>query len=169
MAEGLSNEQIAVYQAAFKLFDTDGDGLITADELGTVMKNLGQNPTDAELQDMMNEVDGDGNGAIDFREFLVVMETKVKDSDHAEEIKAAFKVFDRDGDGYISANELREVMETLGEKLNDDELEEMLREAQASSDTHSQAGRSRGAANGTATDNRLIDFSGFARMVNKKF
>jgi len=52
---------------------TDGDGTITTRELGTVMRSLGQNPTEAELQDMINEVDADGNGTIDFPEFLTMM------------------------------------------------------------------------------------------------
>ena len=53
---GLSTE----FKEAFSLFDKDGDGTITTKELGTVMRSLGQNPTEAELQDMINEVDADG-------------------------------------------------------------------------------------------------------------
>ncbi|MEQ9371598.1 MAG: EF-hand domain-containing protein [Coleofasciculus chthonoplastes F3-SA18-01] len=51
---------------AFRVFDEDGSGEISADELGAVMRSLGQNPTDAQLYDMMQEVDVDGSGAIDF-------------------------------------------------------------------------------------------------------
>uniref|UniRef100_A0A8C6D035 EF-hand domain-containing protein n=1 Tax=Moschus moschiferus TaxID=68415 RepID=A0A8C6D035_MOSMO len=57
MADQLTEEQIAEFKEAFSLFDKDGDGTITGKELGTVMRSLGQNPTEAELQDMINEVD----------------------------------------------------------------------------------------------------------------
>ena len=60
MADQLTEEQIAEFKEAFSLFDKDGDGTITTKELGTVMRSLGQNPTEAELQDMINEVDADG-------------------------------------------------------------------------------------------------------------
>merc|ERR1712066_812719 len=74
-----------------------GDGTITTKELGTVMRSLGQNPTEAELQDMINEVDADGNGTIDFPEFLSLMSRKMKDTDTEEELVEAFKVSDRSG------------------------------------------------------------------------
>eukprot|EP00887_Chlorella_sp_A99_P007274 scaffold2.g7274.t1 len=136
MAEAvqLTDEQVAEMKEAFALFDRDGDGTITTKELGTVMRSLGQNPTEAELQDMINEVDADGNGTIDFPEFLNLMARKMKDSDSEEELREAFKVFDKDGNGFISAAELRHVMTNLGEKLTDDEVDEMIREADADGD-----------------------------------
>ncbi|WFD06363.1 hypothetical protein MVES1_001708 [Malassezia vespertilionis] len=130
MAEHLTEE----FKEAFSLFDKDGDGSITTKELGTVMRSLGQNPTEAELQDMVNEIDADGDGTIDFPEFLTMMARKMKDTDSEEEIKEAFKVFDKDGNGFISAAELRHVMTNLGEKLSDQEVEEMIREADTDGD-----------------------------------
>ena len=168
-------EFIAEAKEAFSLFDKDGDGSITMYELGTVMRSLGallllhlrpfvlvlrstlldQNPTEAELRDMIDEVDVDGNGTIDFPEFLTMMRRKMRDSDSDEEIKEAFKVFDKDGNGYISPAELRYVMASLGtllllhlrplvlipripsrigEKLTDQEVDEMIREADSDGD-----------------------------------
>ena len=133
-ADQLTEEQIAEFKEAFSLFDKDGDGTITTKELGTVMRSLGQNPTEAELADMINEVDADGNGTIDFPEFLTMMARKMKDTDSEEEILEAFKVFDKDGNGFISAAELRHIMTNLGEKLTDEEVDEMLREADIDGD-----------------------------------
>ncbi|XP_073270438.1 calmodulin-7-like [Primulina huaijiensis] len=134
MAEQLTGDQISEFKEAFSLFDKDGDGCITTKELGTVMRSLGQNPTEAELQDMINEVDADGNGTIDFPEFLNLMARKMKDTDSEEELKEAFRVFDKDQNGFISAAELRHVMTNLGEKLTDEEVDEMIREADVDGD-----------------------------------
>merc|ERR1712139_371087 len=134
MADVLPVEQIAEFKEAFALFDKDSDGSITTSELGTVMRSLGQNPTEAELEDMINEVDVDGNGTIDFPEFLTLMARKMKDTDTEDEPKEAFRVFDKDSNGYISAEELRHVMTNLGEKLTEDEVDEMIREADIDGD-----------------------------------
>jgi len=134
MADQLTEDQISEFKEAFSLFDKDGDGTITTLELGTVMRSLGQNPTEAELQDMINEVDADGDNMIDFPEFLTMMARKMRDTDTEEEIKEAFKVFDKDGNGFISAAELRHVMTSLGEKLTDKEVDEMIREADVDGD-----------------------------------
>merc|ERR1712146_314179 len=130
----LSDEQIAEFKEAFLLFDKDGDGTITTKELGTVMRSLGQNPTEAELQDMINEVDADGNGTIDFPEFLGLMARKAKDTDTEEELIEAFKGFDRDGNGFISTAELHHLMTNMSEKLTDEEVDEMIREADVDGD-----------------------------------
>ena len=79
-----------------------------------MFRSLGQRPTEAELQDMITEVDADGNGVVDFPEFLTMMARSRLGGDSEEEIKEAFKVFDKDGDGYISAAELKHVMINLG-------------------------------------------------------
>uniref|UniRef100_A0A2K6FIX3 EF-hand calcium-binding domain-containing protein 11 n=1 Tax=Propithecus coquereli TaxID=379532 RepID=A0A2K6FIX3_PROCO len=72
-----------MFKEAFSLFDKDGDGTITTKELGTVMRSLGQNPTEAELQDMINEVDEmireadiDGDGQVNYEEFVQMMTAK---------------------------------------------------------------------------------------------
>ncbi|CAL9077108.1 calmodulin-like [Musa acuminata AAA Group] len=130
----LTDEQIIEFQEAFCLFDKDGDGCITLEELGTVIKSLGQDPSEEELQEMIREVDSDGNGTIEFGEFLNLMARKVKETNIEEELKEAFKVFDKDQNGFISATELRNVMINLGEKLTDEEVDQMIREADLDGD-----------------------------------
>ncbi len=119
---------------AFSLFDKDGDGTITTKELGTVMRSLGQNPTEADLQDMVNEMDVDRNGAIEFSEFLIMIVRKRADTDSEEELREAFKVFDKDGNGYISAAELKHVYTSIGEPMTDSEVEEVIREVDVDGD-----------------------------------
>ncbi|CAF4540760.1 unnamed protein product [Rotaria sp. Silwood2] len=133
-------DELFMPAAAANLLPTPEKQLPTTDNMKitvrTVMRSLGRNPTEAELQDMINEVDADvvfavllGNGTIDFPEFLTMMARKMKDTDSEEEIREAFRVFDKDGNGFISAAEFRYVMTNLGEKLTDEEVDEMIREA----------------------------------------
>uniref|UniRef100_V9LG86 Calmodulin like 3 n=1 Tax=Callorhinchus milii TaxID=7868 RepID=V9LG86_CALMI len=133
-ADQLTEEQIAEFKEIFSLFDKDGAGSITTKKLGTVMRSLGQNPTEAELEDMINDVDVDGSGTIDFPEFVAIMVRKMNDTDAEEEFREVFRLFDKDGNGYIGAAELRHVMANLGEKLTDEEIGEMIRAADIDGD-----------------------------------
>ena len=130
----LTEDQIFEFKEAFSLFDKDGDGNITLSELGAVMTTLGQHPTESEIQDMLNEVDSDGNGMIDFSEFLTMMARKMKDTDFEEEMRAAFLVFDTDRDGFITPKELTVAMKNLGENLSDKEILKMIKEADLDGD-----------------------------------
>jgi calmodulin len=87
MADQLTEEQIGEFREAFSLFDKDGDGTITTKDLSTVMRSFGQNPSEAELQDMIGEVDADGNGTIVFPAFLTVMARKMKNTDSEQDEK----------------------------------------------------------------------------------
>ncbi|KAJ1724025.1 hypothetical protein LPJ53_001662 [Coemansia erecta] len=130
----VSEERAAEYREAFSVFDTNGDGYITAEELGKAMRSLGYSPTEINLRDMINEVDRDGNGKVDFSEFLTLMARQTKNANEEDELREAFKVFDKDGNGFISREELRNVMTTLGEKLTQEEVTEMIREADVDGD-----------------------------------
>ncbi|KAF9347859.1 hypothetical protein BGX34_002842 [Mortierella sp. NVP85] len=134
MADQFSLQQICEFKEAFSQYDNNGDGTISSRELGTVMRSLGQNPTETELRDMVNDEDADGNGTVDFAEFLIMMARKMKDTDSEGEIKEAFKLFDRDCNGRITAAELCQVMAHLGEKLSDAEADKMIRESDADGD-----------------------------------
>ena len=83
---------------------------------------------------MINDVDADGNGVVDFPEFLTLMARKMKDTDSEKELVEAFRVFDREGTGFITASELAHVMTNLGEKLTNEEVDEMIREADMDGD-----------------------------------
>jgi Ca2+-binding EF-hand superfamily protein len=120
----IAEEEVAKLWEAFKVFDTDGSSSISAEELGQVMRSLGQSPREIELRDMIKEVDVDLSGSIDFAEFKALM--VAQKGDRQSRLKLAFSVFDEDSSGEITANELRSVMSQFG--LTDRELDEMIKE-----------------------------------------
>ncbi|KAG8793855.1 hypothetical protein FRC12_001304 [Ceratobasidium sp. 428] len=127
-------EQIAEYKEAFSLFDKDGDGTISPEELGTIMRSLGQKPSEDELQVIIKRVDLDCNGTIDFEEFLTMMDGMMQGTSMDDEMREAFQVFDKDGSGQISAEELKGMMASLGERLSDSEVQQMIEEADTDGD-----------------------------------
>ena len=92
--QSLSTDQIKRFSRAFHRFDTDRDGNINGKDLGKILRYIGHNPTEAEIQEMIATADKDGTGTLDLIEFLQMMKEKVRDQNKEEEICEAFKVFD---------------------------------------------------------------------------
>ena len=122
MSEGrkhahLTEEELAEFQEIFNLVDLDKGGTISKDELKQLMNTLGLKPTQEELNQMVDEIDADGNGEIDFDEFVTVSRVNTYTP---TQVKAAFKVFERDcPQGYVSMSALEQALTTYGtEKLS---------------------------------------------------
>ncbi|CAF0886682.1 unnamed protein product [Adineta ricciae] len=126
--EHFTEEQIQEFRQAFLLYDKDSDGAINPKVLGNVMRTLGQNPTEDELKGLINEFDCDGKGLIDFDEFLQMMAKRAKEHNEEDELIEAFRVFDKNGHGYIKVAELKHIMTNLGEQFSNDEVDEILNE-----------------------------------------
>ncbi|KAK3872034.1 hypothetical protein Pcinc_022861, partial [Petrolisthes cinctipes] len=131
---GLTDDLVAEFKEAFMLFDRDEDGMITTAELGVVMRSLGQRPSETELRKLVGEVETCADGTIEFNEFLQMMSKKLKDIGNEDELKEAFKVFDKKNSGYLSSTELRHVMTSMGEKMTEQEVEDMIKEAAPNAD-----------------------------------
>ena len=96
------------------------------------MRAHGFNPSAEELCEMIRNVDTNANGAIDFNEFIAMMVKRGPNTE--DDVAHAFKVFDRDGDGLITADELRLTMNNLGEPLTEAEVKAMIAEADLDGD-----------------------------------
>ncbi|XP_023405639.1 troponin C, skeletal muscle [Loxodonta africana] len=119
------------------MFDADGGGDISVKELGTVMRMLGQTPTKEELDAIIEEVDEDGSGTIDFEEFLVMMVRQMKEDAKGkteEELAECFRIFDRNADGYIDPEELAEIFRASGEHVTDEEIESLMKDGDKNND-----------------------------------
>lgn len=116
------------FKEAFSLFDHKGEeASISYKELGDVLRALGQNPSEKELQDMISEVDMDGNGTVEFAEFVILMTNKIREMKKEDEIAEAFDVLDKEKDNVITAKELKYFMRKVAHiKLSSEEADAMI-------------------------------------------
>ena len=105
---GLNFNSWLKFSDAF-IFIQDGSGTISTKELLGVMRSMGQNPTEDELLALVMEVDINGDGTIDFDEFTGMMKQKANEVDQESDLIDAFKIFDKDRDGFIDLEELKSV------------------------------------------------------------
>jgi calmodulin len=127
MADHLTSEQIAEIKETFSLFDKGGAGTISLEEMGIIVRALGQTPSQSELETMKKEADPDETGRVDYPEFLSVFAKYQKDPVSEQEIMNSFEELDdKPIKGSITAKKLKYLMRNCGETLTEEEIEKML-------------------------------------------
>nr|ABR18144.1 unknown [Picea sitchensis] len=135
-SSGLDKDQIAQLREIFTSFDRNHDGSLTQLELGSLLRSLGLKPSQDQIEALIQKADTNSNGLIEFSEFAALVAPEViPEAPYSEEqLRAIFHVFDRDGNGYITAAELAHSMARLGHALTVKELTGMIKEADTDGD-----------------------------------
>ncbi len=128
-ADQLSEEQLTEIKQVFDRFDQEGTGLITSKDLGNILRSFGIDILDRDLTDLLEEINRNNGGKISFSSFLEILISRLDNLEIEKTIISAFEVFDSTKRGIISASELRYLMTHLGERLSEEEVNEMIREA----------------------------------------
>ncbi|KAG5064699.1 hypothetical protein JHK85_005882 [Glycine max] len=132
IAENLSEEEIQGLKAMFTNIDTDNSGTITYEELRAGLQRLGSKLTEAEVQQLMDAADVDGNGTIDYIEFITATMHRHR-LERDEHLHKAFQYFDKDGSGYITRDELETAMKEYG-MGNEATIREIISEVDTDND-----------------------------------
>ena len=124
---GLTEDEVMEIKEAFDLFDTDKSGEIDVNELKKALTNLGIDAKNQNLQNMLADIDKNGNANIDFDEFIDMMTAKMSDKDTREDLEKVFDLFiGDDNTDKIDIKHLKRVCKELNENMTDDELNEMI-------------------------------------------
>ncbi|XP_063429141.1 calmodulin-like [Mytilus trossulus] len=134
MASDFTEDQLEEIQNIFKHFNKNKDGKLSSIDLGLLMRAFNQSPTEAELQDIIKEIDQRGNEGIDYEEFLELMSDAMRQPCTDDDYREVFNVYDKDGNGIIASDEFRAAMNSMGENLSKEEAEEMIMEADSDGD-----------------------------------
>eukprot|EP00298_Acanthocystis_sp_HF-20_P029358 c8233_g1_i1.p1 GENE.c8233_g1_i1~~c8233_g1_i1.p1 ORF type:complete len:152 (+),score=58.79 c8233_g1_i1:51-506(+) len=122
----LSQKEIEEYRQLFSLFDTENKGVITINNIQQVMSTLGQNLTNTKLKDMISDIDGNGTGRVDFNEFVQKLAYSQVSLDPKTELKEAFRVFDPNMTGFVTAESVFKGMKNLRMDITKEEAEKMI-------------------------------------------
>merc|ERR1712098_998516 len=129
-ATGLATDEIKCLKVCFDLFDVKKQEFLSADDLGEIMRAMGFRPTEEELKDLLLEIDEDGSGEIEFGEFCQLCATFLVEDPDMEtmkrELKDAFRIYDKEGNGYITTDTLREIIAELDTRLTSEDLDGII-------------------------------------------
>ncbi len=131
---GLSADEIEEIKEAFDIFDIDQSGAISVSELLKSMTTLGFDTKNPAIYNMIADMDNNGNGVIEFEEFLDMMTARISDVNPREDLERVFKLFDDDRTNDISAENLARVAKELGEDISEEELKEIVMRADLDGD-----------------------------------
>ncbi|KAH3703186.1 myosin-2 essential light chain-like [Dreissena polymorpha] len=122
----MSEDQMGDILEVFNLFDNKGDGKISASQLGDCLRSLGQNPTESEIRKCGYATNPDAR--ISFEVFLPIFQTinRSREQHSAEDFTEGFKMFDKEQNGFITSAELRHILTCLGDKLTDEECDQLF-------------------------------------------
>ena len=129
----LDEEKLKECKIVFDLFDKDKDGLIPTKELGNLMRILGAAPSNLELETIIQNLESNNHKLISFEKFIVIFQKKLESQDSEEDIINEFRKLDKDNNGTISENDLRNLMSNYDNPLSDEEIEEIIKEANVDS------------------------------------
>merc|ERR1712226_181730 len=124
-----TQKQITQFRIAFNMLDKNGCGTICVEDVHRLFTGLGKNLSQDEEKDIIAEYDINESGDVTFPEFLAMMSEKDRikgKDDEYEELKAAFEVFDVDGDGYLGFEEFSNALKQIGEHFSDFEVREFI-------------------------------------------
>merc|ERR1711991_275910 len=124
---GLNDEEFAAAKEAFMIYDKDGSDTLDVRETGQLLRALGMTPTHIQVREIVREFDADKSGTLSFDEFLNLYAKYKAPPSSSKELLEAFKVFDINGDGSISASELSEALTTLGDPLPEVQVKELIK------------------------------------------
>ncbi|KAI8868552.1 putative calmodulin [Ramicandelaber brevisporus] len=131
----LSEEQLKSFRSAFDMFDQDRNGKLCSSELGQVLLAIGFHPTEQELKDLVNDLDTDYNGTIDFDEFVTLMTTRGStEKTEEQELRDIFDMFDKDKNGTIDAQEMVELMAAIQDPVTIEQAKELIAAADDNGD-----------------------------------
>ncbi|XP_062204925.1 probable calcium-binding protein CML11 [Phragmites australis] len=130
----LDDEQLAELRDIFRSFDRDADGSLTQLELGSLLRSLGLTPSADQLDALITHADTNSNGLVEFSEFVAPDLLADRSPYSEDQLRRLFSIFDRDGNGFITAAELAHSMARLGHALTVKELTGMIKEADTDGD-----------------------------------